>query len=223
MERGSAQHGARVDDELADESASLLHSSHGTVVPGREREDLEPEAPTADEQLPPPEPPGRVVGEDVPKHSEVIARSELARWLLPSAFPAQASTLAAVARKQGAPDDVTAPLDAVTSTRIFDTVGELWIELGGVVEHRSTADSVTDVEPETPPREHAVAPDGDPGRASAWTEPPVLIPTTKPDAAEALVKMVTLPPRIAIATARAFGRLIGRSVTALTGSDRPES
>ena len=135
MERGSAHHGPRVDDELANESAALLH---GAVAPAREREDLEPEALTAEEQIPVPEP-GGAEPADGPSHADVIARSELARWLLPSAFPATAAELAAVARENDAPPAVTESLDGVRTERRFETVGELWTALGGTPEQRPPA------------------------------------------------------------------------------------
>ena len=90
MERGSSHHAPRVDDELAAESAPMLH---GATLSGRDHEDLEPEVPAADEEGANPGPTGSDAEADVPAHDEVLARSELARWLLPSSFPARIRAL----------------------------------------------------------------------------------------------------------------------------------
>ena len=92
MERGSVQHGARIDDELADGVEALVT---GAPLSARDRSDLDPEAPTdgelGDDAL-------RVTsttdasdgaGHDL-DHDVVLDRSELARWLLPSHFPGDA-------------------------------------------------------------------------------------------------------------------------------------
>lgn len=211
MERGSAHHAPRVDDELAQESASLLH---GSAVAGRDREDLEPEAPTAEEEIPAAEPGGSEPGTDIPAHAEVLARSELARWLLPSAFPARAATLATVARKQGAPDDVLERLVALPETRIFETVGELWEALGGRHEQRPAPEPEPHVEPT--PRAPLTPP-----------SPPPIGSVPDPDEhqspAETVVRLVTLPPRIALATIRVLGRAVGHAVSAISGSDPDRS
>ena len=117
MERGSAQHGSRVDDELAHEAEAVVH---GSIVPGRDREELEPEALTADEQVPMPETTPSDSGPAVPTHAQIVARSELARVLLPSAFPANAATLAGVARGQDAPDDAVTELNMPVWTSLQD-------------------------------------------------------------------------------------------------------
>jgi hypothetical protein len=187
MERGSAHHGPRVDDELAAESAALLH---GAVVSGRDREDLEPEAPTAEEQLPVPAPGGPDADGVGPTHADVIARSELARWLLPSAFPATSAELATVARENEAPEAVVDALDGFRSPRRFETVGELWTALGGAPEHRPVAASAAVTA--------APAPAG-----AAGAEPPI-------------VRLITLGPRLALATVRTVGRLLRRGVSAIT-------
>jgi hypothetical protein len=234
MERGSAQHGPRVDEELAAETEPMLHSSS---LARRDREDLEPEVPAADEpgadpdvKVTEPEPEG-------PPHEEVLARSELARWLLPSAFPARASTLATVARRQGAPDDVVAPLEALESTRIFETVGELWIALGGAHEERSTPVVEPAPEPTEPKAERAPVPETTPEPERPSYEPtgePVAAAATAPTGALPLrpepespiatvVSLITLPPRIAFAAIGVLGRAVGRTIVAVTHSDDPPS
>ncbi len=211
MERGSSHHAPRVDDELAAESASMLH---GSVLSGRDREDLEPEVPAADEEGASPDFSGTDVDPDIPAHDEILARSELARWLLPSSFPARAATLAAVAAKQGAPDDVVTSLEAVTDTRILETVGDLWSALGGV--HEQRVPSSTHERTDEPVVVSAIAPTGtvpvdsgsDAGTGSL---------------ADGLVHLITLPPRIALAAVREVGHVVGRGIASVTGSDHPSS
>jgi hypothetical protein len=223
---------------------------HGGVLSAREREDLEPEVPAGDEEGANPDLVGPDADPEVPAHDEVLARSELARWLLPSSFPARAATLAAVARKQGAPDDVVEPLEALTGTRIFETVGELWTALGGTHEERTApepaGDRVADVEPTATRAPDVLQPvveavldataesDRAPSSSFEPTDEPVVVaaiaPTgalplpSEPESAMAtVVRLVTLPPRIAIATARGFGHLLHRGIAAVTGSDHPSS
>jgi hypothetical protein len=241
MERGSSHHAPRIDDELAAESAPMLH---GATLSGRDREDLEPEVPAADEEGANPDFSGSDAEPDVPSHDEVLARSELARWLLPSSFPARAATLAAVAAKQGAPDDVVSSLEGVTEKRIFETVGELWAALGGTHEQRAPAEP--DVEPTAtrapdvrqPVVEAVLDATDDNERAPSnpfeATGEPVVVAAIAPTGAsplpepptsvtETVVRLVALPPRIAIAAARGIGHAVGRGIAAVTGSDHPSS
>jgi hypothetical protein len=246
MERGSSHHAPRIDDELAAESAPMLH---GATLSARDREDLEPEVPAADEEGASPEVLVSDAEPDVPAHDEVLARSELARWLLPSSFPARAATLAAVAAKQGAPGDVVSSLEGIADTRIFETVGELWTALGGTTEQRTPAepeveptatrepdalqpvveavlDATDDFEPapsntvdptDAPVVVAAIAPTGAspiPEAPSSTTEPEAPSSTT-----ETVVRLVTLPPRIALAAVRGISHVVGRSIAAVTGSD----
>jgi hypothetical protein len=228
MERGSNQHGARVDDELAHESDALLHSS---AIAGREREDLEPEALTAEEELALIELPGSEASAEsteMPAHADVIARSELARWLLPSAFPARAATLATVARRQHAPDEVVASLESLGTTGIFETVGELWVALGGREERRATADDAEpppapELEPApahvaalAPPPADAPRPVTEIGTAPVTTPPSRPVVEDGEPLLEVLFHLITLPPRIALGTVRLLGHALGRGVAAIT-------
>jgi hypothetical protein len=129
MERGSVQHGARLDEELAEGTHGL---TRGAPVSARERADLDPEAPTGDE-------PGTLTTRpDVRAHDLVIARSELATWLVPSDFPGTAGALIAGARSREAPDEVLAMLEQLEPDRHFEVFGDVWIALGGSMERRST-------------------------------------------------------------------------------------
>ena len=57
---------------------------------------------------------------------EVTQRSELARFLSPSAFPADASTLRSVAVDNNATDEVLGLLERVAQDREFETVEDVW-------------------------------------------------------------------------------------------------
>jgi hypothetical protein len=189
MERGSAQHGSRLDDELAHEAAAVVH---GAVVPSRERGELEPEALTEDEQVP--------SGAFEPAHAQVVARSELAGWLLPSAFPAGAATLAEVARGQDAPDEMLTALGSLPAAAVYETVGELWVALGGETEHRAThADEPVAVDAAPTPDAHR----------TALVAPP-------PD--DSIAHLVLLPARFALGALRFVFDTVGRGLSTLTTS-----
>lgn len=57
---------------------------------------------------------------------------------MPSAFPGTASVLADVAEEQSAPPDLVAALRSLPEGRVYETVAEVWADLGGDVEHRGT-------------------------------------------------------------------------------------
>lgn len=130
VERGSVQHGARLDESLAEGSERSLRGGGAT-----EREDLRPELPGEDE-TPDVRAPHDVEATDGPDADAVHDRSELARWLQPSRFPAAAATLVRSAREDGAPADVVAELSALPADLRYETVGEVWRALGGEVEAR---------------------------------------------------------------------------------------
>ncbi len=127
MERGSIQHGARLDDELADGVEALVT---GAAASTREREDLDPEAPAVEEMDP--------AADAV--HGAIVERSELARWLLPSTFPGDAAALIAGALEARAPEDVVATLRSLDPTAEYATVGDVWIALGHDMETRAHPD-----------------------------------------------------------------------------------
>ena len=116
MERGSIQHGARLDDELADGVDALVT---GAPISARDREELDPEAPAAAE----------IDLDAEAEHDAVTDRSELARWLLPSTFPGGAAALVAGALAQQAPDRVVATLRSLDPAAEFHTVGDVWVAL----------------------------------------------------------------------------------------------
>src|SRR3954451_11831647 len=91
----SAQHGARLDDEMSGEVEGLVR---GAPVGTRAREDLEQEA--VETTAPQPE---HVAGE---RHDAVLERSEIARFLRPSALPTDAMTIIAIAHEEHATEAV---------------------------------------------------------------------------------------------------------------------
>jgi hypothetical protein len=137
VERGSVQHGSRLDDEMAEEVAPL---THGAPLESRSREDLEAEPPADGE----PTPDALITTAPDPtaplplSHDELELRSEIARHLRPSAFPAARDDLLLVADEERASDEVLRLLASLPRDIEFHQVSDVWRALGGEVEHRST-------------------------------------------------------------------------------------
>ncbi len=137
MERGSVQHGARVDEEMAEEVAPL---THGAPLESRAREDLEAEPPGDGEPTPDALVGSGDAGGPGLSHDDVELRSEIARHLRPHAFPATRDALVAVAEQEGASDAVVALLGTLPGGVEFAQVSDVWRALGGEVEHREERD-----------------------------------------------------------------------------------
>jgi hypothetical protein len=119
VERSSDRHSPRVDEDLDRLTRSV---THGAPVESRAEEEREQEGPADREpQLP---------------QDEVQARSELARWLRPSAFPADRSGLLAAARDEQAPEPVAETLGRLPAGVAYDNVEQVWEALGGRREQR---------------------------------------------------------------------------------------
>src|SRR5438045_9143133 len=116
MERGSVQHGARLDEELSEGTEGL---TRGAPVSARERDDLDPEAPTSSEHDMVAVRPDL----DAIARGDLIARSELARWLLPSSCPGDAAALLAARRAAAAPDEILVLLVQLDPAASFETFG----------------------------------------------------------------------------------------------------
>jgi hypothetical protein len=133
MERGSDKHGPRVDDQLHHDTRSL---EQGAPLEARVEEGREQEGP-ADGQ---PVPDARLSGGRATAASldldDAEARAELARFLTPSAFPADREALLADAEGNHAPAAVLERLRALPAGRTFENVQDVWRGLGGTVEHR---------------------------------------------------------------------------------------
>jgi len=132
-ERGSDRHGPRLDEELDRETRSL---EQGAPVEARVEEAREQEGP-ADDQ---PTPDGRLTGGRGTAASldldDAEARADLARFLTPSAFPADREALLADATGNQAPEVVMERLRALPAGRTYENVQDVWGALGGTVEHR---------------------------------------------------------------------------------------
>src|SRR5690348_11086896 len=107
----SAQHGQRLDDEMEHEVEALVR---GAPVDARAREDLELES-TEQSTVPLGDP------EEDGHHLEIIERSELARFLRPSALPGDKASVLAVAVEEHAPDAVLAELRKLPAAMQFAT------------------------------------------------------------------------------------------------------
>jgi hypothetical protein len=119
MERGSSQHGPRVDDAMATDAESV---TRGAPVDARADEGREQEGPE---------------GSPVPPTDALHERSELARHLRPQVFPADRDALVRVAADEQAPDSLLALLRVLPAGRTFENVEAVWEALGGTVEERA--------------------------------------------------------------------------------------
>jgi hypothetical protein len=199
VERGSTQHGSRVDDELAHETRPM---TQGAPLESRVEEEFEKEGPADGEPMPD----ARLAGDrspPVPAMSldEVEARSELARHLEPGRFPARPAELVAMATEQHAPDEMVLAL-ARLPDQAYETVGEVWVALGGHHERRTPAPATT---------EPAHAPGGE------------HVPVAG-DAAPAPLQLLALPVamglRVAVGAVHVAGDLVRRA-RALLGHITP--
>ena len=135
-ERGSNKTGPRLDEEREKESAAL---EHGAPVPSRSEEFREVEGAADDE----PAPDARLSGDrglvpdDQLGPDELEARSEIARHLDPSIFPANREALIRNAEENHASAEVLAELGRLPDEETFENVQAVWTSLGGTVEERA--------------------------------------------------------------------------------------
>ena len=134
MERGT-KHGFRIDDAMNAETESLQRGGHESRV--EEHREMEPageDQPTPDAVLSGDPYPVEDDGPALP-HDAIEARSDLARHLRISAFPADRETLLAVARDENAPAPVIAMIEKLPWTEEqYDNVQAVWAAIGGPVE-----------------------------------------------------------------------------------------
>jgi hypothetical protein len=130
MERETTKHSPRVDDQMVHETSGLLQGR--TFGEGRE-EGFTQESPEDDAGA------GRRPEVEIPNSpvqpDEVELRADLAASLRPSAFPATADELRAVAQDEFAPQPVL-DLLAVLPDGTYQTVAEVWEATGGETESR---------------------------------------------------------------------------------------
>lgn len=130
MERGSDKHSARLDDELASETASI---THGAPVESRAEEWHQAEPAGEDEPPVSPFPAGHdeAVAPGAFTPGEIEARSELARWLPPHCFPGVREQLIGAVIDADAPTAVVDRLRDLAAGREYVNVGDVWTALGG--------------------------------------------------------------------------------------------
>jgi hypothetical protein len=122
MER-SNKHGPRLDDMMAGETESL---ERGAPVESRVEEWREAEPAGEDQHVP-----DAVLG-----MPDTELRSELAKRLRASAFPANRQTLEQVATEEQAPGHILDLLRRLPDGRMFENTADIWRALGGTVEQR---------------------------------------------------------------------------------------
>ena len=133
MERGSDKHSPRIDEALDHDTRSL---QQGAPVESRVEEHREQEGPGDDQ----PTPDARLAGGRGTAGSldldDAETRADIARFLTPSAFPADRDALLADAEANQAPEGVLERLQALPAGRAYENVQDVWSALGGTVEHR---------------------------------------------------------------------------------------
>jgi Protein of unknown function (DUF2795) len=133
VDRGSDKHSPRVDEELDHETRSL---QQGAPIESRVEEHREQEGPGEGQ----PTPDARLTGGRATAASldldDAETRADIARFLTPSAFPADRAALVADAQANQAPAEVLERLQALPGGRAYENVQAVWAALGGTVEHR---------------------------------------------------------------------------------------
>ena len=132
MERNTT-HSFRVDDEMAKETASL---TRGAPIESRVEEWREAEPSGEDQPVPDMILNGDSRDSGGMGHDELELRSELAKRLRKSAFPANRQTLEEIARDEQAPGPILDLLRRLPDGRTFENMQDIWSALGGSVEER---------------------------------------------------------------------------------------
>ena len=135
-ERGSDKSGPRLDEEREKEAEPM---ERGAPVQSRAEEFREMEGPSDDE----PTPDARLHGDRgmVPEGElgpdELEVRSDIARHLDPSIFPANRDGLLRNAGDNNAPEGILSQLARLPDDTTFENVQAVWKALGGAVEERA--------------------------------------------------------------------------------------
>lgn len=129
MDAGSTKHSAHLDDELKREALGQVQSGLSTRVEEWRSPEPSSEAQPGDSPLVGGTPPGLLP-------EEVEARSELARHLNPSHFPAVGEALLEAAAENAAPASVLDRLRSLPTGREYANVADVWRSLGGGAELR---------------------------------------------------------------------------------------
>ena len=132
MERNN-KHSFRVDDAMAGETDSL---TRGAPIESRVEEWREAEPAGEDQPVPDMFLNGGDAADTPLGHDELEVRSELAKRLRKSAFPANRQTLEEVAAEEQAPGPILDLLRRLPDGQLFENTADVWRALGGTVEHR---------------------------------------------------------------------------------------
>jgi hypothetical protein len=123
VERGSDTHGPRIDEELERRTRPM---EQGAPVESRADERREEAGPADGEPVADGRLQGGPAGLD-----DVEARSELARFLQPSAFPADREALLGSAAETDAPDEIIRAIRTLPESKVYDNVQSVWEDLAG--------------------------------------------------------------------------------------------
>jgi hypothetical protein len=124
----NTKHGARLDEEMEHEVEGLVRSGRSTHA-----EDwADPEPPAEGDPDVDVAPNGTLVGgTPVGMYPDaVVARTELARWLVRHDFPSDRNGLEEAARSHQAPDAVIAELQRLPEGEAFERIGDVVRALG---------------------------------------------------------------------------------------------
>ncbi|MCT9933859.1 DUF2795 domain-containing protein [Planotetraspora sp. A-T 1434] len=134
IQRGSAKHGPRLDEEQKHETAGLVRGAGTTHA--QEWKEPEPAQQPEDDLSPRRRPPGREPGTPIGiTPADVERRSNLAKWLSDARYPAGPDGLLAHAESKNAPDAVLEAVRQLPDLK-FHNVGEVAEALGLGVERR---------------------------------------------------------------------------------------
>ncbi|MET0765764.1 MAG: DUF2795 domain-containing protein [Blastococcus sp.] len=124
----SAKHGGRLDDEMKHEVEGLVRSGRSTHA----EEWADPEPPAEGDPDVDVAPHSTLVGgTPVGMYPDaVVARAELARWLVRADFPNERDGLVEAARGHLAPDAVIAELERLPAGQTFERIGDVVRALG---------------------------------------------------------------------------------------------
>ena len=136
MPRESDKHTPRVDDQLKHETE---HLTDGAPTENRDQFRVQEGATEDEAALDPGHHPllDEGAGNGLPEH-EVERRSQLARHIEGSVFPADRDALLASAERTKAPDEVVVDLRQLPADLTFDTLEAVWEAIGGEPEGMHT-------------------------------------------------------------------------------------
>ncbi|MEV4569002.1 DUF2795 domain-containing protein [Nonomuraea sp. NPDC049419] len=132
MERGSDKHGPRLDEEQKHETEGMMRGGGTTHAEEWKEPEAMPSAGEESSSYPPGHAPG--VSEGMTQR-DVDVRSDLAKWLSDTHWPASKEELLARARREGAPDPVIDMVESLPD-RDYTNMSDVAKALGLGVEQR---------------------------------------------------------------------------------------